>query len=211
MGDLLHLHDAHEQAQMLLPWHVNGTLEPAEAALFKAHLAECAECRGDLAENLALREQVAGLPVELELGPARSRLLDRLGAVRQAPDTSNWNFLRRRIALGWTLAGSAALAASAAALIVVTAPSQPEADYQLLGSLPGAARGNVIVLFAPGATERDMRSALEAADGRMVDGPTASGAWMVQVADTEREQALDRLRRLPQVILAEPIDAGDAP
>jgi anti-sigma factor RsiW len=45
---LLQLRDAHEQAQMLLPWHVNGSLEPGEAALVEAHLAECAECRATL-------------------------------------------------------------------------------------------------------------------------------------------------------------------
>jgi hypothetical protein len=205
MGDVLHLHDAHEQAQMLLPWHVNGTLEPGEAALVEAHLGECADCRADLAANLTLREQLAAMPVELE--PLRPQLFDRLEAERHGA----LPFLRRRIPLGWALAGQGALAAAAVALFVVIAPSRPADEYELLASAPAAApRGNVIVLFAPDTTEREVRAALAAADGRVVDGPTASGAWTVHVEGSARAAALGRLRQLPQVVLAEPIDASPA-
>ena len=54
MGTILQLHDAHEQVQMLLPWHVNGTLDPAESALVETHLEACAECRADHAAEVAL-------------------------------------------------------------------------------------------------------------------------------------------------------------
>lgn len=193
---------------MLLPWRVNGTLEPAEADWFDAHLAECAECRADLAANLALRDQVAGLPAELPTG--RTRVFDRLEAARPR-SAPVWGLFRRRIALGWALAGQTAFAAVAVALFLAVSGDRPEAGYELLGSASETAQGNVIVLFAPDTAERDIRAALGSAGGRLVDGPTASGAWMVRVPDIERGAAIERLRGMPQVILAEPIDARDSP
>ncbi|HYD24030.1 MAG TPA: zf-HC2 domain-containing protein [Croceibacterium sp.] len=205
MGDLLHLRDAHEQAQMLLPWRVNDTLEPGEATWFEAHLAQCAECRADLAANLALRERYAQLPVEMEA--VRSPLVDQLA---DGPSVVSWKLLRRRVTLGWALAAQAAVAAAAAVALFVAMPSAPERDYNLLGSEAAEEAGNAIVLFAPETTERELRAALNAVRARVVDGPTASGAYVVRVSDN-RAAALDRLRAVPQVVLAEPIDAGGAP
>jgi hypothetical protein len=209
VGDLLHLRDAHEQAQMLLPWRVNDTLEPGEAALFDAHLAECEECREDLAANLALRRLYADVPVDREL--ERSAPPSALEARRARAPTS-WELVRRRAKSGWGRAAQAAMAAAAVvALVVIVAPSDRDEGYRLLGSDSAALTGNAIVLFAPDTAERDLRAALEGAGARLVDGPTASGAYVVRVSDDHRAAALERLRGLPQVILAEPIDAGDGP
>ena len=46
---------------------------------------------------------------------------------------------------------------------------------------------------------------------RVVDGPTASGAYVVRIAPDRRGQAIDGLRATPQVVLAEPIDPGSQP
>jgi hypothetical protein len=205
VGSLLHLQDAHERAQMLLPWRVNGTLDDAEAALLDAHLAECAECRADLAAETALRDAVAGMPVP-EL--ARPALQPSQAKLRPA---ARRRFLARPVPLGWALAGSAA-AAAAVALFLALPPAERGADdsYQLLGS-GDAASGNVIVMFVPDATERDMRAALEQAGGRIVDGPTPSGAYIVRVGPAERPAALERLRRASPVVLAEPVDPAGVP
>ena len=208
MGDLLHLHDAHEQAQLLLPWHVNGTLESAETVWLEAHLAECAECRADLEAEEALRIQVATMPVDVE--PARLPVFDRIAARPKPPATAPWEFLRRRITVGWALAGQAAIAAVAVAAFLAT-PTSQDGEYRLLGSQPEATRGNVIVLFSPDTAERDLRAALVRNCGRLVDGPTASGAYIVRVPEATRDRVLDRLRQVPQVVLAEPIDVGDDP
>ena len=207
MGDLLHLRDAHEQAQMLLPWRVNGTLEPGEAALFEAHLAECDECREDLAANLALRRLYSDLPAERDPPPPAV-----LGDRQARPGQVSWALLRRGIGSGWGRAAQLAVAAAAAvALVVVVTPSPREGEYGLLGTDDAGPTGNAIVLFSPDTAERDLRAALDAVGARLVDGPTASGAYVVQVSADGRAEALERLRDLPQVVLAEPVDAAGGP
>ena len=207
MGDLLHLRDAHERAQMLLPWHVNGTLEPAEAAWFEAHLGECAECQADLATDKRLRNQFANLPIDTR--PANSPLFDRVAATSGRHGQVPERFLRRRIGLGWAIAGQAA-AAAAVAVFMTLSPAQQERGYELLGSPPEPANGNAIILFSPDATERELRDALTRSGMRIVDGPTSSGAYVVRAPGDARSEALERLRQMPQVILAEPIDGSEA-
>jgi hypothetical protein len=56
-----------------------------------------------------------------------------------------------------------------------------------------------------------LRAALDGVDARLVDGPTASGAYVVHLDSDGRADALERLRGLPQVMLAEPLDAADGP
>ena len=210
MGDLLQLRDAHDEAQMMLPWRVNGTLEPGDAALFEAHLAECAECRADLAANLMLRELYAALPTTGE--PARPALLGALEGRLPPAGDSSWRFLKRRLSSSWGKAAQAAVAAAAAvALVLAVAPTEQDSGFRLLGSDAPAQQGNALVMFAPETPERDLRAALEQAGARLVDGPTASGAYIVQVPAQRRAQALEGLRDLPQVVLAEPIDAAAGP
>ena len=210
MGNLVQLRDAHEQAQLLLPWRVNGTLEPGEAALLEAHLAECAECREDLAANIALRRLYADMPVEHE--PARPALLGAIGVGLPMADRSSWQIVKRRVTSGWGIAAQAAMAAAAAvALVMVFTPAERDDDYVLLGSDSAQQPGNALVLFSPDTAERDLRAALDEVGARLVDGPTASGAYVVRVDAADRAEALARLRGLPQVILAEPVDASDGP
>jgi anti-sigma factor RsiW len=203
VGDLLQLRDAHEQAQLLLPWHASGTLGPDETALLEAHLAECAECRRDLAAERRLRDLYAAMPVASE--PERFTIPPlRLSPRHHSP----WRSVKRRLSSGWGKAAQATAAAAAAiALVVLVAPDRQDGDYQLLGSETAAQSGNAIVLFAPETPARDLRAALEQAGARLVDGPTASGAYMVQVPEDGRAEALARLRASPHVVLAEPVDA----
>ena len=173
-------------------------------------IAECEECRRDLAANLTLRELYAEMPVTSQ--PMRPALLDALDA-RLAPHSeSSWRLMRRRLSSAWGRAGQAAVAAAAAvALVLYVAPSQQDGEYRLLGSEASGQPGNAIVLFAPDTAERDLRAALEQAGARLVDGPTASGAYIVRLPDNRRAEALEGLRARPQVVLAEPIDAAGGP
>lgn len=206
MADIIRLRGSpHEQTQALLPWYANGTLEAEETALVDGHLAECPECRADLDLERAMAQQVAALPLDKERGWAAMQ--DRLDADRaQGRFAAPVSFLRRRVALGWAVAGQLA----AAAAIIAFLPAQPSAPgdelYHALGAEAERRPGNMVVLFNPAASEKDIRSALLRLDARLVDGPTAGGAYVLEVAEAARPDALAALRKSGQILLAEPID-----
>jgi anti-sigma factor RsiW len=186
----------HHPAQCLLPWYLNGTLDETDAALVEAHLADCGECRAELDGEVALAAGVAGLSVDQTVG--------RLAPAADRPERSAATFLRRRVPLGWALAAQAA----AAFLVAIFLPGETDRQgevYHALGSETRTDAGNVIVLFAPETRERAVRKTLSEAGARVVDGPTASGAYVLRVPRERKAAALERLRADPGVTLAEPI------
>ena len=117
------------------------------------------------------------------------------------------SFLRRPVKAGWAVAGQLA-AASLVLVGFVTLREAPDTQiYRAQGSAPADAAGNLLVLFQPDSSEREMRAALMRAGARVVDGPTASGAYVLKVADANRPGALEQLRAAEAVLLAEPVDA----
>jgi anti-sigma-K factor RskA len=207
--------DEHHQAQLLLPWYVTGRLDLAERALVEEHLKECAECRGDLASERALAAAIAAQPAETspawealaaridaprhDPAPPRRRTRDAFAGVRRAasgPQTLRW-----------------VVAAQFAALLVlgasVVTPSQP-APYRVLGDETAPRSGNVLAMFRPQTTEARFRHALQASGARLVDGPTAANAYVLEVPGGEGGAALSRLRHDPEVRMAEPIDQDGA-
>jgi anti-sigma factor RsiW len=227
MVEIIRLHgDPHHQAQTLLPWYANGSLEADEAAAVEAHLADCADCRVEFALERALAARVADLPADVEQGWAKLR-----GRVRAKPAwrpawTPSWPpapagaaaaLLARPVAIGWALAAQAAALAAAVCLGLAWQAAwqarQPERApqplYHALGAAPASGRGDLVVVFKPTASLEAFRAALDASGARLVDGPTSTGAYVLQSPADDHGQALALLRADGQVLLAEPID-GDA-
>jgi hypothetical protein len=203
MADIIRLNgDPHAQTQHLLPWYVTGALEGKESALVEAHLCECSECREDAEIEKALARHVRTLPCDVERGWAT--LKARIEGPQPAAPRKATLF-GRRIPIGWALA---AQAASLAVLIplVALAPARPPLLYRTLGSPPAPARGNVIVVFTPRSSEASLRTILLRNQARIVDGPTSTDAYVLQVAPDHRAEILARLRADHDVALAEPID-----
>jgi hypothetical protein len=210
MGHIIQLHDdPHGAARSLLPWYVNGTLDAAETALVEEHLAACADCRADLEADRALGRQVADLSMDVEHGWAAMRT--RMETTPQLRSASPMRFLRRPVAIGWAVAGQLAAAALIVAIALPARHAQTDADYHVLGSATVAAPGNLIIQFKPDVTEGAMRAAFMRAGSRVVDGPTATGAYVLRVDGNKRDAALNQLRATPGIALAEPIDRGDQP
>ena len=200
MGNLVHLRgDPHEETQKLLPWYVTGELDAPDRMLADAHLAGCEECRADLAAERRLRDAVVDLPADAGNG------WDRLAAsLKDRPAPSP--LLKRPVRVAWFVAAQAAVV-----LLVVTVlvQRQPEsAPYHALGEAPAPRIGNMLVMFGPATSEPALRKAIEASHARLVDGPTATGAYVLSVAPDQRASALAILRAQPGVTLAEPIDAA---
>lgn len=207
--------DKHREAQLLLPWYLTGRLDADERARVAAHLKTCAVCRADLRLEQRLGPEFAGLPLDVDQGWAamRRRLeddADGAAAGRGGQLGRRAGALARSGApwMGWALA--AGLAAIVAVGALPTAQPPPAAYHTLSSAAPSPA-GNVIVIFRPDASESAMRAALQASHARLVDGPTAAGAYVLHAAPAERQRALASLRAATSVVMAEPIDDGAAP
>ena len=112
--------------------------------------------------------------------------------------------------LPWALGAQFAAILLLTVLLVVP-PKPSESSYRALGVPAQSTPGNLVVRFRPDATERDIRSALQDAGARLVDGPTASDAYLLNVPAERQAAALAGLRAAPPVLLAESLDAGARP
>ena len=210
MSDIIHLRGTpHEEAQRLLPWYVNDTLDPQDRAAVETHLATCAECRDELEEERALRAHIATIPVDASQGFAalRDQIEARKAAAPLTPANDTRPFLRRPVALGWALAAQAAMLALVIGLTAIPR-QEPKPLYHALGSAPETAAGNVLAIFKPDLTEGDMRALLASVGAKVVEGPNASNAWVLRVPAANRAAALGKLRADGHVLLAEPVDPG---
>ena len=194
----------HDAAQQLLPWLVNGTLSADETARVEAHLAECAECRADLAAERSLAREIALLPLDVEEGWAG--MATRMGAA--GATAGGLGQRARRMPTRWVMGG--AIAASLVVALAIGGPlrfSAPQHTYRTLGSPAPSASGQAIVLFRPDTSAQQMQAVLSAHGAKVIDGPTAAGAYVLRF-DRDAAGAIDGLRRSSQVVLAEPL-AGD--
>jgi hypothetical protein len=107
--------------------------------------------------------------------------------------------------LGWAAAASIGAVMLAGSLTPRPAP----ALYHAL-SAPAPAHGGpeVLVIFRPQASASAIADAVRDSGGRLTDGPTSTGAFVVSVPSGEREKALVTLRARGAVQLAEPIEPG---
>jgi hypothetical protein len=214
--------EAHRDVQSLLPWYLAGGLNETERALVEAHVSHCAECQADLRDEPRLAAAIADLPMAaaaptVEHGWSQiSRALEQ-EPPRRAPFAA---WIARRVArrprpihssgvatpwLGWALAGQFGLVLVLSLALFRTAPP---ARYHALGAAPASAEANVVVIFRPQTAEQDFRAILRSNDARLVDGPTVADAYLLHVASADRAKVLARLRRQPQIVLAEPVDSG---
>jgi hypothetical protein len=203
-----HDRDRHDEVRLLLPWYLTGRLETGEHARVEAHLRECTDCQEELRQEQRLDLAVTGLQLDVEHGWADMR--------RRLEPTPSW---RARVmavlgaaatpqGLGWAVGVQLALVLSATTLLVTT--PRP-AEYHALGSAQAPAGGNVLVMFRPETSEAELRSMLLSSDARLVDGPTSAGAYVLAVPAAARSATLSALRARPQVLVAQPIDAGTSP
>lgn len=209
MGHIIHIHGhPHRDTQELLPWHVTGRLDAGETALVEAHLAACAECRGALEAERKLASEMAMLPLDAEAGWSELRRHLVFAPSRSGPFRQAGQALRRAFAwpgkVGWLMAGQLAV------LVVVAIgllPREGPAPYHTLGNTTAQRTGNVVVVFRTDTREQDLRRTLNDSRARLVDGPTAAGAYVLEVPAADRPSIIAALQRQPNIVLAQPVDA----
>lgn len=205
----------HQRIWELLPWYANGTLGETERRSVEEHAAQCERCREEAQACRQLGEAVRQAAVEAPTPhPARlSRLMPRL-------DEADGSSRRARLAglltatpkpVRWVLAGQLAALLLLAAGWMWTPSPPPPAEFRTLSDTAAQAVGvQVRVVFAEGATERQIRDVLLPIGGQLAGGPSPLGVYTVELPDGRDPLpvVLRHLRSRPEVSFAEPV-AGE--
>ena len=214
----------HREAERLLPWLVNGTLDADERALVVAHLDSCMDCQRELAQLHVLQQACTVAAPEIDPMPSFARLRSRLQAPSDArgspapysPPVPRWRAARS----AWMTAPTwlRGMVAAQCALLLVLAGAwwarEPSTPYRVLGNPPAAAvsagEGRLVVVFAPETSQVRMQQLLRASGTHIVDGPNGVGAYVLAVPAARAASVRDALRAAPGVSLVESLD-GEAP
>ena len=207
----------HPEISALIPWYVNGTLDEREVQRVEAHLARCAMCREDLAQERYVYRGMNSAPF-VEHIPAASlkRLQAQLDGAEAAPPAVSAANGRpaaepARRALPWQGWMAASVAVMAVALGLVAADRwlpyrarvQPD-YYTVTAPIPRPPNEVIRAVFSPHITLVDMQAILDEAQLRIVSGPTEAGVYSL-AADSHRpvNESLALLRAHTQVRFAE--------
>lgn len=203
---------AHQAARELLPWFATGQLAAQDARMLEQHLSTCKLCRRELEIE---RQLLAAACAEADLPPAQcnvdralAQLLPQLPRqeARAVPAPRwRWPAFRHLAWMPWALALQ--FLAILGLGLLLARPAFDDGAYRGLGSAGGA--GNLVVVFKPDTTEKELRRILQANDAHLVDGPTVTDAYLLNVPEPRR--ARTRLRAEPAVVLAETLDGGGPP
>jgi anti-sigma factor RsiW len=203
--------DPHEQAQLSLPWLLSGTLEGEELAQVEAHVNSCPLCQADLAWERTLRGAGEAPAPALDVEAALQRLAPRLDQRPARPGfLGRWKAAVAANDMAWLRPVAAFQLAVIAVLGLLLAQPRDTADYRTLGT-PAHAQASLVVVFDPGTPERELRRILQDSGARVVDGPTVTGAYVLDVPPAGTQRALQKLRGEPAVTLAQPLSAESRP
>jgi anti-sigma factor RsiW len=204
----------HLATEALLPWLLNDTLTSAERSQVEAHLRSCAQCRDELAQQKQLQSHYSGAATPdpaLDIDAAFVRLLPRLD---DQPVRSPRRPLWPRQPVRWWQLGLAVqigviLALGSALLLQLKPATQNEdaAAYRGLAATAQRATGDALVVFDPNASEAQMRATLQHVGARIVDGPTAAGAFVVRFDGNPTPATLAALRSDPAIVRVESLSA----
>jgi anti-sigma factor RsiW len=204
---------AHAAASELLPWFVSGTLADGERRAVEAHLAVCAECRDEELRCREIRQAVREARVAPSPHPAQlARLVARIDELEQEPAEGP---LRALFAapLSVRLVLAAQLAAMLALVAYIVWPVGP-VPYRTLSDpapagVPAATALEVRVVFAPEASEAEIRQLLLELGAQVSGGPSPLGAYTVSLPAGAGAEPLPvvlaHLRGHPRVLFAEPV------
>ena len=204
----------HLATEALLPWLLNDTLTSDERSQIEAHLRSCAQCSAELEQQKRLQSHYSGAAtpdLALDVGAAFARLLPRLD---DQPVHSPRRPLWTRQPVRWWQLGLAVqmgiiLALSSALLLQLTPTTQnvDMAAYRGLAATAHRATGDALVVFNPITSEAQVRASLQRVGARIVDGPTAAGAFVVRFDDDPTAAMLASLRGDPAIVRGESLSA----
>jgi len=204
----------HDSALLLLPWHVNGSLDDEQRKMVDNHLAVCLTCRSELnnqrhiakavqsRDDASVGADIAFAQIRRRIQPEQRSLLSRV---------RDWT-VSKLSAPAWAWASGAAVAASIImALPLLHDPGGP-------ATVPGEFRtlsadnsnldfhaNSLRLVFSAGIEDEIRQDILRMVNPVAVTAPSSRGVLTVQVPDGELASALALLRERKEVRLAEPV------
>lgn len=205
---------AHAAIDARLPFYVNGTLSGEELALIEKHVRSCERCQREVGWLRELFSVLCDITLAQASEPARPQ---PLATPKRPPSPRR---ARMQISEGWRetrLWMRGLLAAQLAAIAVLgtllAMDGSRDANYSTLGALDPSAHtpGAIAVIFDPRTPESEIRRAVRNAGARIVDGPTATNAYVLEVPADESSRAARALRGDRAVRFAQPLGPGTRP
>jgi anti-sigma factor RsiW len=214
----------HREIIELLPWYANGTLDEEERTMVESHLAECHQCGTEMKSLAAVRRAVVEAgdhaptlpPLALNRALAGIETYEHNQAKSQGKRpptrfkeqiTDLWNRWWQPV----PVFARAAIVAQVLLMVALGAVAvyqyqHPTVIYRTASGPTSAELGATFaVSFRATATEQEIREALLAINGRIVDGPSAQGLYTVQVPTpregvADNERVLETLRKNVRVV-----------
>ena len=202
-GQVLSFSEAqHRQVDGLLPWYVNGSLSEPELARVNEHLQVCERCRQELVWLRGLDAAYQSSDDQVDAAPAFARLRQQLAPPHAAGTPRRWQ--------SWVMVAQLALIAVLATVALMQA--QSGAEYRTLAASGSTLHpsGSLVVMFAPQTSVAAVGSLLRGLGARVIDGPTASNAYVLRVLPGRQVQVLAALHREHSVVLAQALTGGSA-
>lgn len=217
----------HDEVWMLLPWYVNGSLAEKEREQVSRHLQICPACRQELAMQQRLSEAIRNTP-DIRINPQSAflRLQKRIqdGAKQDSVSTTWWMRLRPRLLQGLnglSLKWMPRPALALGLLLLMAGILTPlwwnsisvEPHYRTLANpehRTSDEANDIRVVFAKTMGTEQIDRFLSGIRGRIVESPSPLGVYTIRIGDPDHLTqdilaAVERLRRHPGVLLAEPV------
>jgi hypothetical protein len=194
----------------LLPFYVNATLQGEELALVEEHVRQCGECRGEVDRLRVIFDACrtyAAQPFETPPGPDPRSDTPATHGPAGVPTRIRQGIHAAPAWTKWLLA--AQLGAIAILGTLIAGDARDTAAFRTLGNPAAAvsATGNVAVMFDPAIPESELRRIVRASGARIVDGPTSTGVFVLDIPSGRVDRALPALRAEPAVRMAESLEA----
>jgi anti-sigma factor RsiW len=191
----------------LLPWYLNGTLREDELREVDQHLSSCAACRAELDElaqlNVELHEVYAAqsapstriqravrAQVQLEASAKRAKSVTGLQWLNGLDDWFRSMFVPR-----WAPALAVMLLVAQLGLLLWSM-ARPTLPDQVTTRGLGSPTVRLRVVFQETASERQIRSLVQGLRGRIVDGPTPDGAYIMELPAGDQAAAQKKVDAL---------------
>jgi hypothetical protein len=182
--------DTHAEAWALLPWLANGRLQATDREWVEAHVAQCAECRGELDAQRKVATQIHREP-STDAGSEEQRSFNKLWARIEASEaaapvsgvSAGRTASRSSRTVRW-LAAAVVVQGFGLALFGYNALRTNNPDFTTVSDVP-TQRPNapmLRVVFAPDASMASINTLLTHQGLSIVSGPGTSGNFTAELS-----------------------------